>query len=462
MPSSPLPKNSSAILADYACGLALDDVPSTAKVAARNCLVDAVACAIFGSRFSWSKAAVTGSSLPAGPSNVPGLSLNTSPDKAALLSGVFAHAFELDSLRKPGSGVHPGATVALPALAMAQATGASGRDLIAAIVAGCEVMFRIGAATLHTAEKRGFHAPGITGVFGSAVAAGKILGLSERQIRHALGLSGSMSGGILAFAGSGTGGMVKRLHLGRAAESGIVAAKLAEAGFEAPDDVLETHFGVLETFCLDTDAGLLTAGLGEHYEIEKTCLKRYACHVTAQAPVEFLADLRAQHGFEAEAVTSIALSVPEKVASHHAARHPTDVALAQYSVPFMLAFSLFNDLDDPFSITAESIADPRIHALAERIGLAADITRKGWSIGLDVSLVDGRVFSGEAKTFSGTPERPLGDEALKRRFMTLTAERPASAMDVLFTALIDIESCGSVRRELTAAAAEDAALAHYL
>src|SRR5690554_2756225 len=96
-----------------------EDVPEEARRMARVCLIDAVACAIFGSRFPWSKMVVEASTLEAGPCAVPGWSGNTSPEKAALLAGVFAHAFELDSLRKPGAGVHPGATVALPALFMA-------------------------------------------------------------------------------------------------------------------------------------------------------------------------------------------------------------------------------------------------------------------------------------------------------------------------------------------------------
>src|SRR5207245_6391518 len=140
------------------------------------------------------------------------------------------HGFEFDTLRKPGTGVHPGATVALPALAMAQAVEGSGADLIAAIVAGIEVMFRVGAATLHSPEKVGFHAPGLTGPFGSAAACASLMRLSPQQTANAFGIAGSLAGGLLAFAKAGSGGMVKRLHLGRAAEGGVTAARLAQRG----------------------------------------------------------------------------------------------------------------------------------------------------------------------------------------------------------------------------------------
>ncbi|MDI6029195.1 MmgE/PrpD family protein [Corticibacterium sp. UT-5YL-CI-8] len=434
--------DSATSLARFATRLVGADVPPSARSIARTCLTDAIACAIFGSRFPWSRAVVAASSLPPGGAFVPGTDISTTPEKAALLSGVFAHAFELDSLRKPGAGVHPGATVALPALAVAQARGASGRDMITAIVAGCEVMFRVGAATLHTAEKRGFHAPGITGVFGSAVAAGKLMKLSETEMAHALGLAGSMGGGILAFAGSGGGGMVKRLHLGRAAESGIIAASLAAAGYEAPADIFETHFGLLETFCLETDASLLVKGLGTQWEIETCCFKHYPCHVTAQAPIELLAGWRCKHDILAESIDRIELAVPPKIASHHAGKHPTDMALAQYSVPFMLAFSLFNDLDDPFVLTDEAIADGRVHAMAERIELSTDSSLKGWAVQMRVHLTGGEILEGEASTFAGTPERPLTADALKARFAALTTAEQHGDMVALYDALetIDVEA----------------------
>jgi 2-methylcitrate dehydratase PrpD len=157
-------------LAAYAAGLDYAHLRAPIVAAAKTCLIDAAACAIFGAGLPWSRAIadMIAASGTTGPCAVPGFDHRLDPRQAALALGAFAHAFELDSLRKPGAGAHPGATVALPAFAMAQATGRSGRDLVAAIVAGCEVSFRVGAATLHTPELEGFHAPGIVGPFGAA------------------------------------------------------------------------------------------------------------------------------------------------------------------------------------------------------------------------------------------------------------------------------------------------------
>ena len=201
---------------------------------------------------------------------------------AALANGTLAHAFESDNLTKPGAGVHPGATLLPPGLAVAQERGSSGRELITAVVAGFEVMYRIGYATKHSNERRGFHAPGTTGPFGAAVAAGVLLGLDAPQMTNALGIAGSLAGGLMEFARSGTGAMVKRLHLGRAAESGVMAASLAADGFTGPRSVIEGEAGFLKVFCTEWDMADLTRGLGSEYATLNLCLKRFPVHMTAQ------------------------------------------------------------------------------------------------------------------------------------------------------------------------------------
>src|SRR5262249_23560346 len=147
------------------------------------------------------------------------------------------------------TGVHPGGTMFTAALAVAQERGIGGRDLLAAFVAGSEVMIRVGRATKHNNETRGFHAPGTTGPFGAAAAIGRLLKFDAARMTQAIGIAGSLACGLLEFAKSGNGAMVKRLHLGRAAESGVLAANLAEQGFTGPRSVLEGPFGFLNVYC---------------------------------------------------------------------------------------------------------------------------------------------------------------------------------------------------------------------
>ncbi len=378
-----------------------------------------------------------------GPCRLPGV-----PDKslhvpqAALALGAFSHAFELDNLRKPAAGVHGGATVALPALAMAQACDASGRDLIAAIVAGIEVMFRIGNATLHSAEVVGFHGPGMTGPFGSAAACAKLMRLTPAQTANAFGIAGSLAGGLLAFAKAGSGGMIKRLHLGRAAEGGVTAARLAQRGYEGPLTVLEGKFGLLDAFCEENDPSLLTKGLGEIWEIEKLCIKRYPCHVTSHVPVQLLRGFMEEHGFGGDDIAEIAVDASAKVVSHHSGVDPADVMLAQYSVPFNLAIAAYHDPRDPSVYNDRTAADPRLRELARRVKVSAAEGRKGWSARVTVTLRDGRRIEAANEHFLGCPESPLADEELRFKFDRLCQD--AGVRPSLFDELMQIEKISSV------------------
>src|SRR5437763_13499012 len=210
--------NETVQLAEYAAALRYEDLPAEVVACAKDAIIDTVAACICGSGLPWSRIVIdyaerTG---PGGSSRILGRGSAVQAPAAALANGALAHAFELDSLTRPGAGAHPGATVLPPALAVAQQAGskATGRDLIAAFVAGNEVMIRIGRATGHTNEARGFHAPGTTGPFGGAVACGHLLGLDERGISNAIGLAGSLARGLMDFA-KGDGGTTTRPHLAR-------------------------------------------------------------------------------------------------------------------------------------------------------------------------------------------------------------------------------------------------------
>lgn len=418
--------------AEYALSLQFSDVPTDIISKARHCLVDALGCAIFGRTLPWSRlvlaeAVETGSG---GPCRIPGeADVALHPPQAALVLGAFCHAFELDSLRKPGVGVHPGATVALPAFALAQATGASDDDLLTAIVAGSEVMFRIGMATLHSPEHAGFHAPGLTGPFGAAIVAGRLMGLDRVQMVNALGIAGSFAGGLLAFAPAGQGGMIKRLHLGRAAEAGVTAVRLAARGFEAPHAVIEGKFGLLDAYCSSSDPGLLLHGLGTHYALGALCLKRYACHITAHAPTEALRDLMAERGFGGDDIASVAIRGSAKLVSHHSDKAPTDIMLAQYSTPFVVALAAYHDPEFPGVFSQDALWDSRIRDLAARIDVTerSGNAAKGWGVEMEVQLHDGTHFELRKDTFSGTPDVPFSDADLARKYRKLCGDLPDAA-----------------------------------
>ncbi len=422
-------------LAEYAAGLGFRDLPAEVVKKAKDAIADTAAAAICGSALPWSRILVdyAVTNAAAGKSRVlgPGFPAVTAP-AAALANGGLAHAFELDSLTRPGAGVHPGASLLPPALAIAQQQGAGGRALIAAFVAGAETMVRIGRATFHSNEERGFHAPGTTGPFGAAVAAGHLLGIGAKEMANALGIAGSLAAGLLEFAARQRGGMVKRLHLGRACESGVLAATLAGRGFRAPDTILEGRFGFLSVFCERSDAALLTKALGEEFLTLTTVFKRYPCHITAHAPLKALQELRSEHGFSPEEIESIQVFGSERMASRHNIPEPADLMLAQYSVPFCLALSLYRDPREPGAFDEAALTDPKIRGLARRVTLSArppGSAEGAMAATVRVDLKGGRTL--ERHEADGLlPPADLGD-----KFLRLTRPTLGKGAEALFERL---------------------------
>ena len=388
-------------LAEYAAALRYEDLPAAVVQQAKECIIDTVAAGICGSALPWSRIVIdyaerTGAG---GRSHILGRGSTVQAPAAALANGALAHAFELDSLTRPGAGAHPGATVLPPALAVAQEKGADGRALITAFVAGNEVMIRIGRATGHTNEARGFHAPGTTGPFGAAAAAGHLLGLDADAMTNALGIAGSLCGGLLEFA-RGNGGMVKRLHLGRASEAGVLAASLAAAGFTGPRTVIEGQFGFLRVFCTAWDEAELTRGLGDEFVVSTTVLKRYPCHATAHAAVKAVRELQAEHGFAGAAIEAIAVTGTERMIERHNIPEPADLMLAQYSIPFSVALALCREARDPKSWDESALADPQIRSLARRVQLVPQPGGGHGATGstVTITLSDGRRLERRAES----------------------------------------------------------------
>jgi 2-methylcitrate dehydratase PrpD len=415
-------------LAAYAANLSYGEIPSPVRERMIDCVLDTLGAAIYGVALPWSQTLVRYACRfgAGGKSTIFGASeKKIQAPFAALTNGGLIHSFELDNVRQPGAGVHAGATLVPAAIAVAEEVGASGKKLLTALVAGCEVMFRIGHACRETSEKLGFHAPGLTGPLGAAATVGHLLSLNPDQMVRALGIAASLCSGILAFAKSPSGGMVKRLHLGRAAEGGVLAATLAQDGFSGPEGVLEGDFGFLQVYSREPDLTRLTHALGEEYEVLKICMKRFPCHITAQAAIQAVQELVAEHSFTAEDVTEITVAGAEKMVTHHNIVEPKDVMMAQYSIPFSVALSLTRDPKDPASFAGESFADPAILSLCRKIKLAVDESARNLEgyLGarVTVRLRNGREFTREVQSFKGSPANPLSRAEVAEKFFTLTA-----------------------------------------
>jgi 2-methylcitrate dehydratase PrpD len=259
---------------------------------------------------------------------------------------------------------------------------------------------------------------------------------------NALGIAGSLAGGLMEFARSGTGAMVKRLHLGRASESGVVAASLAADGFTGPSSVLEGEAGFLKVFCTEWDMADLTRGLGFEFKTMNLCLKRFPVHMTAQTGVQAVLELRAEHGFTGAEVDRVTVAGTERMATINNIANPADIMMAQYSIPFCVALALFRDPRDPASFDEQALADANIRGMCARVSVVvADppVNSAGASI-VTILLKDGRSLTKQVEEFNGTPARPLDQAELKEKFMTLTRARYGAEAAAQFDRLQGLEN----------------------
>lgn len=430
---------SSEVLAKFAAELQFSDLPPQVLARAKDCIIDTVAVMRFGAQFPWSRITADYARRygSGGPCTLVGSAgPGVQAPYAALANAVAANSFELDSARNPGVGAHPGATLLPAVLAACEDTGADCRAAITALVAGCEVFLRIALASHHHPEQLGFHAPGLTGPYGAAIAAGRIYGLDAEQLANALGIAGSLSSGLLAFTHSKHGGMVKRLHLGRSAESGVLAARLAATGYTGPETVLEGKFGFLEVYCKGGEAALLTAGLHQEWETLRIGLKLYPYHVAAHPAVEALRELMAKHAFDGSTVAGLVVEGNDKLVNNYNIPEPGDLVQAQHSVPFCMALALFRNPDDPKSFDDSALKDPALRAACRAVELRA--TRPNGTR-IMVRLKDGREFVAER-----APDAPLTEPerkaALRRKFMLLNADLGEANATVLYERLGQLET----------------------
>jgi 2-methylcitrate dehydratase PrpD len=436
-------------LSRYAASLRYEDLPANVNERIKFTIIDTVAACIGGVGDSASAAAIRYAARQSGQGKsrlLDGSGVSSLPGNAALVNGILAHALEADSLRRPSAGVHPGAVLVPAALAMGQHGGCSGSDLICAVAAGVEVMFRIGTAMGNSSEPRGFHAPGVTGPFGAAIAAAHILNMGESRTAQALGIAGSLASGVMEFAASGSGSMVKKLHLGRAAEGGVLAASLANEGFSGPRSILEGRFGVLSVFGSASSPELLTDQLGLTFESLNICFKKFPCHITAHAPIEGVLELRRRHGFSAGDIESITVAVNPKAAHLNAEREPADSGVARYSICFSVAVALTGDpLNPPGYESALSVGATR--------DLARRVTVQRWPEGekhdpwfatVEVLLRNGQCHGIAIDDFPGSPTRPFDEVQIAEKFMRLTARMPATWQDRTLERLLRLEAECSV------------------
>lgn len=356
-------------LVDFVTDLSPADVPASVVQRAKVHLLDAVASGFLGTGAPWAEMLLA--TVDPRPTGAPGASVfgevsRYRPQDAAYVTGGQISALEAEHF---GHSAHPSACVVPAALAVAETAGASGWDLLLAIIAGYEVVCRVGAAQTRAVEdERGFHNPGVNGPFGAAAAAGRLLGLSREGMANAFGIAGSHSAGLMEFVADGT--MTKRLHLAAASRAGVDSAHLASLGYTGPRTVLEGAHGYMHAFSPRPNMELLTADLGERWLGTETTIKPYPCHGTSQGLVSAVHAYRDAHGLEPDDVVGVSVSAPSSarfLQKRFQDVRPETPLAAQLSAPFLLALSIDRDIRFANSFHASSFENESIRMLAADI-----------------------------------------------------------------------------------------------
>jgi len=438
-----------ARLAAFVADCETDDLPAEAVDAAGRSLADTLAAIVAGAdteparnvrgavgRYGTSVRAETDSTSE--EAIVPGGDRLAAPF-AALVTGTAAHALELDDGHRQAS-AHPGAVVVPTVLALAERADADadGAALTEATVVGYEAMVAAASAVMPSHRERGFHATATAGCFGAVAAAAKLLDLDAATTRDALGLAGTQAGGLFEFLADGS--MAKRVHPGRAAMAGVVAADMAAEGVTGPGSVLEGDDGFVAAFAADGDLAPFE-DLGEPYAITETYRKPYACCRHVHGPID--AALKVREEVPADAVERVRVETYTG-AAHHDATAVSTVLDAQMSLPYAVAV-VFAEGRPDLGAFAPPRTDDVVSGLMERVSVVATeemddryaAERPARTV---VETVDGEVHERDVAYPTGAAENPMSRAELREKYDALTGSVPTAVRERAFEAALSLQA----------------------
>ncbi len=441
-------------LAHRAHGVRATELPAEVRRVAADLLLD-VAGLCVAARGNDYIAAVLQSIEPGGRCTAIGHPGGYAALDAALINGIAAHGEDYDDTFEGGP-VHAGAVIVPAVLAAAERYGADADAILCGIAIGAETMCRLGLVAPMRVHKAGFHPTSVFGAIGSAIAVAVTLGLDEKAIVDALGIVGSMAGGIIEYLAEGA--WTKRLHAGWAAQSGIRAALLARGGFLGPRTVFEGTHGFFFGFANTSDGDFtpLTSGFGTEWLMETLAFKPYACGTMIHPYIDCAIRLAAR-GVTAEEIVEIECETADGIVHRlweplAGKQAPPNAYAAKFSTPFCMALGFVHGDVGLGAFTEEAARDPRVRALAAKIRYRIDPQNpypRAFTGHLRAMLADGRTIEERQPHFRGGAQEPLGADEIAAKYVAnaahggWTAAQTAAARDALrrlFDAPLDLQA----------------------
>jgi 2-methylcitrate dehydratase PrpD len=455
MMTSQLPKTSVAeMLAQKIVALKPGALPPSTTHKCEDLLIDVTGLCVTARNEDYVKSALAGWDDD-GPCTVIGHARTLNAAGAAFVNGTAAHGEDFDDTFEGGP-VHAGAVIGPAVLAACERHNPDGRLALIGIAVGTEVLCRLSLVAPKAVHKAGFHPTAIFGAMGAAAGVGAALGLTAKQIVDALGIAGSMAGGIIEYLAEGA--WTKRLHAGWAAQSGLRAALLARAGFVGPRTVFEGVHGLFHGFAHTTegDYGALTGDFGTRWVTDTLAFKPYPCGTMAQPYIDCARRLAAR-GVRAEDITGIVCEVAEGTVHRlweplADKQRPRNGYAAKFATPYLLAAGFVHGGVGLGAFTEDAIGDPQVLALAAKVKYVIDPQNPypaSYTGHLRATLKDGGAVEERQPHLRGGAQEPLTRQDVVDKFAlnaqhggwtTAQSDATLKLLTLLYQGTIDLSS----------------------
>jgi 2-methylcitrate dehydratase PrpD len=440
-------------IADWTTTLTPDDVPDDVAEHAKLHLLDAIGCGYAASALGVATEGRTAMAELGGEPQASVIALDAAlpAPNAAFANAMLCHGLDYDDTHSD-SVSHVSVVVCPAALATAEAQGASGSELLTAIVGGNEIVTRVGMAASGQFHARGFHPTAVCGIFGGTAAAARLLGADAATTASALGIAGSFAGGLFAYLDDATA--TKPFHPAWAAHGSTLAARLASLGGEGPPGVLEGRFGVYHAF-LGAEQGEISIAeqlgdLGSRWETPRIAYKPYpACHFIHGS----LGATAGLSPLDPDEIEDVLVIIPEggvslvlEPAEQKIA--PRTVYEAKFSLQYSTAAMLVNGSAGLAAYSDEAIAEPRVLDLARRVRYETKeyaTYPSAFPGGVRITMRGGRVLEAELPHQHGGPENPLSADEVRAKFRENAGlALPEAAVEALEAAILSLEQLEDV------------------
>jgi len=413
----------SATLAAFAANLRFEQIPAQVLRRTEDLLLDGLASILAGAR-SRPVQAIERYALAMGPQSGPSELLTarrgTSPMFAAMVNAAASHVVEQDDVHN-GSVFHPAAVIFPPVLALAQALGSSGKDVLTASVAGYEVGIRVGEF-LGRSHYKIFHTTGTAGTVAAAAAAGRLLGLDAAQMLHAFGSAGTQAAGLWEFLRDAADS--KQLHTAKAASDGLMAAWLAREGFTGAQHILEGPQGMAAGMSTDADPARLTDRLGERWALAETSFKYHASCRHTHPAADALQEAMRANNLRADDIARVVAHVHQgAIDVLGPVVDPRTVHQSKFSMGTVLALIARGGRAGLADFDA-ALQDPAVGQFRERVEMQLDpevdtAYPSRWIGKVTVHTHDGRTFHARVDEPKGDPGNTLSRPEIEAKALSL-------------------------------------------